>query len=556
MNWKKSWSFYHNKKRNAARGLTGLWAFLMLTLFPLFMGEGYFQLGEYKYRFFLWTSLLCLLPTLLLVCLEWLEKGAPVRAEKVAGVRRAHGPIDLCMMLYLAAAGLSWAFGIDRREGFTGVEGWHMGLLTQALFVLAYFLVSRLPDLKARAWRTALFAGHLLGSGLAFAVGLGQRFGLDPLGLYERVAEADRIRFLSTVGQASWYSGYVCMALTVSVTVFFLTKNPAARLAAGVHCALGFAAAVTQNSDSAFPALGALLFGLFWAACDDPDRMERFLETVLLMLFSFKAVGICRGLFPERAMALGDLSVFFAESLQTWIALCAVSVCYTFLLYRRQRFPERTALRRGRLLRRLAAGGAAAALCAAVLAIWLNTAGTAGADMPGQGASYLVFNDQWGNSRGFIWKLTAEAWLRLPPGRKLTGVGPDCFRAYCYADAALKGRIEHIFGWNQVLVNAHNEFLNALFCLGILGAAAYAGLFFVSIRRFLAEGRRSTPALMGALAALVYAAHNFFCYQQICCAPYLFLFLGLAENLSGNGPEGAADRAAAGRKRTAEKYIA
>ena len=34
---------------------------------------------------------------------------------------------------------------------------------------------------------------------------------------------------------------------------------------------------------------------------------------------------------------------------------------------------------------------------------------------------------------------------------------------------------------------------------------------------------------MGLLAVCSYAAHNFFCYQQVCCTPFLFLILGLSE---------------------------
>lgn len=38
-------------------------------------------------------------------------------------------------------------------------------------------------------------------------------------------------------------------------------------------------------------------------------------------------------------------------------------------------------------------------------------------------------------------------------------------------------------------------------------------------------------ALMGLLAVLVYGAHNFFCYQQVCCIPFLFLLIAMSENL-------------------------
>lgn len=525
MNWKTSWNF-HDRKMGLARGLTGLWAFFMLAVFPLLMGQGYYRLGEYKYRFFLWACLACLLPALLLCCLAWAERGAAVRSvEKKSGPRPV-SPMDLAMLAYLAAAALSWAAGIDRREGWMGVEGWHMGLFTQLLLVLAYFLLSRGPSLDAPFWRRVLFAGHFFGSGAAFAVGIGQRFGFDPFGLYGNMADADRLRFLSTVGQASWYSGYVCLALTVSIALFFLAEDPRLRLAAGIHGMLGFAAAVTQNSDSAFPAIGLLFFGLFWAACDSLDKMERFLETLLLMLSGFKLVGICQSAFPDRAAALGALPTFLSKSLWTWIAFCAVSIAYMLFLDYRRRDPGRNRLRCAKTLRRLAAGLAAAGLCLAVAGAW------------------LVFDARWGNSRGFIWKLTAEEWLRLPAGRKLTGVGPDCFRRYCYADADIAGRIRHFFGWDQVLTNAHNEFLNALFCLGLIGAAAYLGIFLTAVWRFLARERRQTFALAGALAALVYGAHNFFCYQQICCAPFLFLILGLSENLVRTGRKTEADRPA------------
>ncbi|MFR6589241.1 MAG: hypothetical protein ACLURV_02525 [Gallintestinimicrobium sp.] len=71
---------------------------------------------------------------------------------------------------------------------------------------------------------------------------------------------------------------------------------------------------------------------------------------------------------------------------------------------------------------------------------------------------YLLFDEYWGNSRGFSWSITAETFAKLPLWRKLTGVGPDCYSVYCYADTDLAGRLHHYFGQNQTLTNAHNEF--------------------------------------------------------------------------------------------------
>lgn len=102
---------------------------------------------------------------------------------------------------------------------------------------------------------------------------------------------------------------------------------------------------------------------------------------------------------------------------------------------------------------------------------------------------------------------------------------------YCYADTDLAGRLHHYFGQNQTLTNAHNEFLNQLFCTGGIGFAAFVGFLAAAVCRFWKNREKEPMALMGLLAVLVYGAHNFFCYQQVCCIPFLFLLIAMSENL-------------------------
>ena len=83
---------------------------------------------------------------------------------------------------------------------------------------------------------------------------------------------------------------------------------------------------------------------------------------------------------------------------------------------------------------------------------------------------------------------------------------------------------------DQMLTNAHNEFLNVLFCMGIVGLIAFTAIFAAAAVHFFQAQKTAAFALAGLLAALVYGAHNFFCYQQVCCTPFLFLILGMAES--------------------------
>ena len=67
--------------RDAAQFLTGCWMFLMLTVFPLYFGNKYHEIGGYKFSFFSGTSTLLLIPAAVL--------GAVVLAGKVLERKRS-----------------------------------------------------------------------------------------------------------------------------------------------------------------------------------------------------------------------------------------------------------------------------------------------------------------------------------------------------------------------------------------------------------------------------------------------------------------------------------
>lgn len=532
------------ESKSAVSWLTALWIFLMTAVFPYYMKNHYSQMGVRKFSFFLTVSLVCLIPAGVLAAGSWgkacaakvflrMHKPESDAKTQTSVQAQAHpaarslSNLDIAMLCYLAAIFVSWLFSVDRAAAWTGTDGWSMGLRTQVILVLMYFLVSRYL-----IWWKGLLAVHMLASGGVFLLGILHRFSIDPLGMYQGLDESWQLLFLSTIGQASWYSGYVCVALTAGAAVFFIAKDNRIRTAAGLYCMLGFGTVVTQNSDSAFAAMVFLLLGLFLAGCDSFDRMERFLETLLLMFGSFKLIGILQELFPEKAKQLGSLSEFFSKSTATWVIFLIVCMGYIVLLLYRQKHEAAEIIRCGRTLRKIAVIGVIGLMLLFVVTIWANTTGLLqkwfGVSSTGQ---YLLFDEYWGNSRGFSWSITAETFAKLPLWRKLTGVGPDCYSVYCYADTDLAGRLHHYFGQNQTLTNAHNEFLNQLFCTGGIGFAAFVGFLAAAVCRFWKNREKEPMALMGLLAVLVYGAHNFFCYQQVCCIPFLFLLIAMSENL-------------------------
>ena len=140
--------------------------------------------------------------------------------------------------------------------------------------------------------------------------------------------------------------------------------------------------------------------------------------------------------------------------------------------------------------------------------------------------SYFNWNDDWGNGRGRIWRFSAKILSEGSLGHKLFGVGPDCFNSYVNA---YYGEEEALLWGDKLLTNAHNEWLNMLINAGILGAAAYIGIFVTAIGRFFQNYRQDIFLVGIAASCMSYMCYNFFCYQQVLCTPFIFILMGIGE---------------------------
>ena len=114
---------------------------------------------------------------------------------------------------------------------------------------------------------------------------------------------------------------------------------------------------------------------------------------------------------------------------------------------------------------------------------------------------------------------------------KLFGIGPDSVSAYLYTIPEISDILFNIFR-DLKLTNAHNEYLNSLLCYGIVGITAWLSVLIGGIVYFYKKAKENPLMLGFALCIVGYACHNIFCYQQVCCTPFLFIALGIGESLT------------------------
>ncbi|WP_368280403.1 O-antigen ligase family protein [Enterocloster citroniae] len=148
------------------------------------------------------------------------------------------------------------------------------------------------------------------------------------------------------------------------------------------------------------------------------------------------------------------------------------------------------------------------------------------ADKYGSLSGYLLFNDDWGTHRGYIWRIGMESYQRFPLSHKIFGYGPDTFgiiTKYNYYE-------DMVSRYGEKFESVHNEYLQYLITIGIAGLISYIGLLSASIWKML-QGAKKEPAVIAIVSALIcYGAQAFVNISVPMVAPVMLtlMMIGLS----------------------------
>ena len=521
------------------RLFTAVWVFLIMAVLPLYMHNGYYDIGDVKWAFFvtvtwgirgngLFIPAFIPLMVILLIWYAFCRRMTP--SDIFRGLQNC-SVTDIFAAFYAAAVVLSYLFSPYKQDAFWGSEGFYMGFAAQISFILIYFLISRF-------WHKNFFpiAAGLAAFAVVCLIGNLNRFNIDPLHVYTLLTEEDKVFFLSTLGQSSWYSCYLCLPYSTAVFLYWHSKKSLSRMASLVCLVLGSFAIVTLNADSAFAALAVMLFLLLYFSTGSRRLLQRLSEILIVILLSWRAAGFLQLLFPGNAVLPGKLCIFLSQSPFLYIPLAA-AILFRFSLLRTQNSSGLSQKKPGNpaKIRKILLWSAAGFIGLLLVYIILNSKGKLPASLSTRN-SYLTFTDLWGNSRGSIWQACAQTFSALlhdSPLHALFGAGPDCFFRIVYDKC---GNMLHAY-WGSggySINNAHNEYLHTLLSTGIAGLTIYLGLLITAIRRFSAHCTEK-PALIAILLAVTsYAVQNIVCYQTVTSTPLFFIALGIGEYMLQN----------------------
>lgn len=492
-----------------------IYLLLMFGLFPVFCTDGFFNIRHDRYYFFLALSLAVLAILGLLWFLEMPErKKLPyaVRTAEAVSAGAWYQRLSLSdwgMLGFLVCCAVSTVLSPHFPDALWGTAGRNNGLVLMVVYVAVYFAVSRCGE-----YRPFLFIALAAVSAFVSLVAVLNFFHLDPLGMLEPLSENDKLRFFSTIGNKNLLSAYLCITVPALVTWFVHTRDSRTGWLYLTASALGFAAMMAADSDSGFLGMGVFTaVCLIWYA-REPEKLRKLLLALTLMLLSAKLLAI----IPGENKGMGTLQSFLVYSPGS-LCLLAVLAAQTVLMYFiHRKAPDR---KLPPSLRWVLVGVLGCGLLACVaLTVYFTVIDP---EVPIEAPwTLLRIDDRWGTNRGFMWRRSADIFAQASLLEKLFGTGPDTFY---YAFRPYFGELSKLGDGSTNA--AHNEYINYLITVGVLGLVCYlVAVIGAVVKGF--KGAKEDPVRTAACAAVIScAAQALVNIAQPITMPLFILFLAL-----------------------------
>ena len=509
-----------------------IFTFLILCLFPLFVMDRYYNILQAKYYFYIGSVVLLVVAVIFAGCIEHNKLEQYFTSFKWNEFIRKFSVTDVALLVFLIIAGISTISSDYVYESFWGNEGRYSGLFLLCLYGVAYFCVTRFGKLKT--WYLDAF---LIANLLVCIFGITDYFKMDLLHFKVGMLEEQKFMFTSTIGNINTYTALVGMVTAVSAVLFATENKWKKQCFYFASLVISFFALVMGISDNAYLSLAAL-FGLLPLYL---FKDKKGVKSYLMMLAAFFSVIQCidwiNAGMGDRVLGIDsafNIIVKYDGLLSIVILLWVICIIVYGLDYANTKKKNQDAdihIHDSEGDEKKWTGcGVLRIIWLAIVIICILGVGYALFDVNVQGnterygalGGYLLFNDDWGTHRGYIWRNAMECFEQFPMMKKVFGFGPDTFGI-----VLLDKTQGNIYG--QIFDNAHNEYLHYLITVGITGLIAYLAYIISFIVRVIREAGKNQYIVAAFFAVICYSTQAFVNLNLPIATPIMWMFLMLGE---------------------------
>lgn len=490
--------------------LTNYFLTIMVTIFPVFFTDFYFNIRHDKYYFFLICSGVFFVSQCIFLASE------PIHRINSEAWYKKLSVTDYSMIAFIIVCSISTFFSEAPKDAFFGTMGRNNGLLLMLFYAGVYFFVSRTYRYKDYVL-IALSVVLSLTSILAVL----NVFFIDPLHMFYEISDKKTIEnFISTFGNKNIMTSYVCLALPVVVVSFIQAKHIHTYIIFLIASMFGFMGLMAADSMSGILGFSVVTIVLFIYYIRKIYRLKRFFLVYTAMLFAAKLMRYFSYSQNDVMKVLSDVHdyIVFSRAMYLPIVLFAI---ITIALYVLSNLDPKLTLPKV-VTKILIISFSLIAVIIFMIGFYFSVADKK--TNLGAFNHYLRFNDAWGTHRGFMWIRSIWIFQDFPVFNKLFGCGPDNFYM------AFKPYFDELTHYGDSSTNsAHNEYLNYLVTTGALGLISYLGFVCGGILSGFRSAIQRPYVLSFTLASLCYAVQAIVNIAQPISTPLFILFLAICE---------------------------
>lgn len=482
---------------------------------PLFVRDKYFDILVAKYYYFCICTIIMIL---LLVLHSFFFRSKVVgilNINSVINIIKRFTWADYFVIVFYLICILSTMTSDYVYESFWGNEGRYTGLFLITLYVLSYFCIGRFWKFESK------YIDIMICSGILVCIfGITDYFKMDIFKFKAPMLEVQRNIFTSTIGNINTYTAYVGIIVGVCTVLFIKENTIRKRLFYYIGMIIGFFALIFGVSDNAYLSLGALFAFLPLYVFNSNKGIKGY----IIVLATFFTVILCIGwinkAFPDHVLGIDSsfqLIIGFSGFVFFVIGLWLIAGVWYFYDHVKKKYVEYNNMPRFIWL-----GLLVLILASIVFAIYdSNIAGNS--ERYGSLSSYLLFNDDWGTHRGYIWRVAIECYLNLSPWKKIVGFGPETFGILVMQKTANNS-------YGELFDSAHNEYLHLLTTVGFAGLFAYVSFVAASVIEGI-KRYSNNPYIMAAVFGIVcYSVQALVNLNLPIVAPVLWILLGIVSS--------------------------
>ncbi len=526
---------------NITSTLMTIYVLFYLCVFPLATRDKYFDILQFRFQFYwiptLIYGILFLILGIFYLLSDKRRNGGALTANlkenlKWSTLRTKLTKTDICFIALIFIMTLSVLFADYQYEALWGSRGRFNGLVLWFMFFIAYWLVTRFYHFKK--WH--LYA-YLIAAGLPEIWGITDFFLLDLLHFHTGAAAEYIYTFVSSVGNINTYTNMVALHFGAAITLFVLSDCKWEKLLTLAAVVISSFAIVMGISDNGLLAAGAIFAFLPFVAWTSRQNIARFFVTFSIFATSVLVTAYLTTQHATIAAADGGSVLVTIGKTKAFMLLTAALWLLTIVIaaiFHRRKTDEqevKTARAAGRIWLAL--------LIVAVVAVIAVLVDANSGRHPEIWEAYknvLIFSDTWGTGRGINWRFAWEFFTQKSSFLdKLIGNGPDTY--YIITMDNFKHLMKDA-GYG-IFDSAHNEYLECLVTIGVLGTIAYLSLLATSLRQML-KNRKNVYAVASGFAILAYAVQAVVNIAIPITTPIfmILLYVGINSSQSSNFEKG------------------